>query len=98
MVAGFKTDEGKTAWGKIDYEQSTISIEARLSNFHRLEALLHEAIHGVADQMSVELPEESVGALGYGLTELLLDNPEFIALFSAEAATRADRRQKSPEA
>ena len=42
----------------------------------RIEALLHEVMHGIADTMKLDLKETYIGLLSEGLLCVLRDNPE----------------------
>ena len=97
-VAGLKMPDGKEAWGETNLEDATISVEASLRGRRKLETLLHEAIHAVADQYEMDgLSEDMVGWLGYGLTEVLLDNPELIEMLRTEAVARKARQERKPK-
>lgn len=49
---------------------------------------MHEAIHGIAFQMDMRLGETNVTLLGFGITQMLLDNPEFLEVLLAQARKR----------
>ncbi len=77
-------DDGKNVWlnGEIDYGQCLIQIEQeKMSPQLIAEVLWHEAVHGILEQAGqTEHSEAMVKALGYGLVQLVRDNPELIAL------------------
>lgn len=82
--------DGSTQWvnGCISPEKLTIEIEADNHPDVKLIALWHEAIHGILDQAGhTDHPELLVLALGYGLVQLVRDNPELVALTLARAAS-----------
>ncbi len=94
-IADLRTENRHKARGAIVAFSGAIEMDTRERGRAALETLLHEAIHGVVAQMEIKgLTEHAVGALGYGLTEMLLDNPDVIAAYAAESARRAARRNR----
>lgn len=76
-------NQGGSVWlnGNIKYSESKVLIEAELGNDMKIAALWHEALHGVLYHAGQgEHPESIIIALGYGLVQLIRENPELIAL------------------
>jgi hypothetical protein len=69
--------------GDVSYDQETIRIVESNGPQHRAIHLMHEIIHAVlyqAGKISEQADESLVVALSYGLTDLIRDNPELVAL------------------
>jgi len=67
--------------GQILYSDSVINIEADMSIMIKRVTLLHEIMHGILDHAGhEEHPETAIIALGYGLLEVLRDNPALVDL------------------
>jgi hypothetical protein len=73
--------DGKRAWlnGDVDFQACVIRIEQDAAAQIKAETLWHEAVHAILAQAGYEdHPESMVVALGYGLVQLVRDNPELI--------------------
>lgn len=62
--------------GEINYSKLTIRVDKDHAPQFRQAVLWHEVIHGIADQAGIELEESVVTALGYGIIQVLRDNPQ----------------------
>ena len=76
-------ENGKLLNGQIIYHRMTIELNANLPVAFQPIVLLHEAIHGVLSHAGIEHDEGTVQALGYGLVDLLRDNPDLVRLIVA---------------
>ena len=66
--------------GRIKYEQALISVEKNVATAVKPAILWHECLHGLLDRAGYEEhPEDVITALGYGLVEIIRDNPKLIA-------------------
>lgn len=75
LIAGHET-----AWGHLKIDNAEIQVEKSLSNSPKQATLLHEVIHVILDFAGCKeaaKSEDIVGALSYGLLQVLRDNPEF---------------------
>lgn len=74
--------DGHTTWlnGRVRYERALIEVDADLPEDVKRAAVLHEALHAIAEQAGIgDQPEPLIVAYGYGLTALFRDNPELVA-------------------
>lgn len=72
-------DDGTEYDGLIDYTAATISVTNNCAPQVKRQILLHEVIHGVLKHAGQRHSDEMlVQALGYGLLDLIQDNPDFI--------------------
>ncbi len=80
-----ESDEGCVA-GEISYLTGNIYIKDSLSTDYKRTTLWHEIIHGLlhqSGQLEASQDEDLVTALGFGITQLLRDNPE-LYVFTVE--------------
>ena len=69
--------------GRFTGGQTTIQLSAALSTQGRYAILWHEIVHGIlihAGMDEIVDEERLVSALGYGIVQVLRDNPDLIAL------------------
>lgn len=65
--------------GQIVYSDATLKVKSDLSHDVKVCALWHELIHGILNNAGqIEHTEEHVIALGYGLVQVIRDNPELV--------------------
>lgn len=76
----FVNDEGRKAslHGDIRWGESDIRVSNDNSEQVKICTLWHEAVHGILHNAGQEHMEEVVIALGYGLVQLIRDNPALI--------------------
>lgn len=69
-------DQGLNGW--IRYNDCKIQIDADLSDQRKRIVLWHEIVHGLLENAGAESEhdEKIVVALGYGLVQVLRDNPQ----------------------
>ena len=82
-------DDGKKQLlnGRIRYADSEIQISTDQSTQRKLITLWHEAIHGIIDTAGYEYhDEQQICALGFGLVQLIRDNPSLTQLTVGETA------------
>lgn len=73
--------EGKKLWlhGQIKWASATIEVERGQTDDVKVTTLMHEAVHGILNNAGQDdHPEAMVIALGYGLVQLLRDNPALV--------------------
>ena len=66
--------------GQIDHFARVIRIDRDMSRCDKIEALIHEAIHGIDEFMHLNLSENLVGKLGVAVAMVLMDNPDLCRL------------------
>lgn len=70
----------RSIWGQIDYWTRSIRIYTDGRNSHDIwETLLHEIIHGISTDLSLDLDEDTICSLSVVLADTLIRN-EFIKL------------------
>lgn len=84
-------EAGAHLCGSADHQTQTISISPKLGPDARAEVLVHECVHAIFEQTSVERGlkgdvERVVEVLGYGILDLLRRNPELVAYLTADGA------------
>ena len=79
---------GNKAWyGSIDYDASTIIINANMSEYTKNVSLLHEIVHGILDARGFyeeSADEELVEQVARCLYSTLLHSPDLIKLIQKE--------------
>lgn len=74
-------DNHKELYGWIKFNTMEILIDTDLGPQARYTVLWHEIVHGVLQHAGIEdHNEQMVCALGYGIVQVLRDNPELLAL------------------
>jgi hypothetical protein len=71
--------------GEHDPRVFVIRIDGGIPAQRERVVLLHELIHAIEDERTMNLTEEQVNQLAHALANLLLDNPDLTRLFLAEA-------------
>jgi hypothetical protein len=72
--------------GHITYNDQTINIEAKMSPHVKWLTVWHEVLHGILSHAGIdEQDEQTVLALGYGITQVLRDN-EWLREFTNETS------------
>lgn len=68
-------------YGQIEYKTGLIKLESDACLDQQKSTLIHEIMHGVLSQAGQEdHDEKQLVILGYGLYQVLRDNPELVAL------------------
>lgn len=84
--------DGKACYGSIDYDTSTISIDANVSEYTKNVSLLHEIVHGILDSRGFHeesSDEELVEQTARCLYATLLHSPDLIKLIQKEQKSYA---------
>lgn len=79
------SDEQERLYGQARHGELAILLDRGMHPANQRETLLHEVIHAVANERHLDLPEECVNQLSHGLAAILIDNPDFTAIFLADA-------------
>lgn len=83
-VKDLHTHEGDTRkylHGEIKWADATIRVEIDQADDRKVVTLWHEAIHGILENAGQDdHPENLVIALGFGVVQLMRDNPELVRL------------------
>lgn len=91
-------DEGQTVWsdGRYHRRACKIEVEENQNEQAKVPVLLHEIMHGILDQAGYsDHPEPIIDALSHGLTQVMRDNPDLIALtLGAPRSTAGDDKQE----
>jgi hypothetical protein len=89
-----KVDE-EDSYGEHSYAKQEIRLRDEQSFEPARDTLLHEALHGVDEQMSIGLSEKQVRMLGSGVLALMRDNPWFVRwLMEDEPETTVEGEQQ----
>lgn len=71
--------DGRNLDGHIVYHECAIRVEQDAPNQYKAAVMLHEACHGILEHAGHrDHSEAMVAALGYGLMQLIVDNPDLI--------------------
>ena len=62
-------------YGTCDFSEQIIEIEKRASNQRKIQTLLHELLHAISYEYSLDLSEHQVELLSIGLLQVFRDNP-----------------------
>ena len=79
--------DNKTCYGSIDYDSSTISIDANVSEYTKSVSFLHEIVHGLLDAMvfyKESSDEDFVEQVARCLYSTLLHSPDLLKLIQKE--------------
>ena len=79
--------DSRTCYGSIDYDTSTISIDANVSEYTKSVSLLHEIVHGILDSRGFHeesSDEELVEQVARCLYSTLLHSPDLVKLIQKE--------------
>ena len=79
--------DNKTCYGRIDYDSSTISIDANVSEYTKNVSLLHEIVHGILDARGFyeeSTDEDFVEQVARCLYSTLLHSPDLLKLIQKE--------------
>jgi hypothetical protein len=71
MVRDLRDPENLPLYGTISFVNGEIQIEEGISDSAKWTSLWHEIVHGLAEQASIELAEDVVEILGYGLAGVI---------------------------
>lgn len=78
-----KVDE-EESYGEHDYATQEIRSQQDQGFEPARDTVLHEALHGVDEQMDIGLKERQVRKLGTGILALMRDNPSFVRWLMAK--------------
>ena len=79
--------DNKTCYGSIDYDASTVSIDANMSEYTKNVSLVHEIVHGILDSRGFHeesADEDFVEQVARCLYSTLLHSPDLIKLIQKE--------------
>lgn len=62
-------------FGYINYKDLLLQLDEGMTPPQQLATILHEAVHAILEQGGQDIPENAVVTLGYGLANLLINNP-----------------------
>jgi hypothetical protein len=71
--------------GEQDAGAFVIRLDEGLAPQRERVVILHELLHAIEDERTMDFSEEQVNQLAHALANLLLDNPDLTRLFLAEA-------------
>ena len=77
----------KTCYGSIDYDASTVSIDANMSEYTKNVSLVHEIVHGILDSRGFHeesADEDFVEQVARCLYSTLLHSPDLLKLIQKE--------------
>lgn len=81
-------EDGKAVWlnWRCRINEASIMLDSTLADDMKPVVLLHETMHAILEQAGVEdHPESLVKALGYGIVQMLRENPELVAYLRGQA-------------
>ena len=79
--------DSRTCYGSIDYDKSTKSIDANVSEYTKNVSLLHEIVHGILDSRGFHeesTDEDFVEQIARCLYSTLLHSPDLVKLIQKE--------------
>jgi len=82
----FYDDDGSELNGHIWPEQQIIKVAEKVGDALLREVLLHEAMHGIEQDMGVKISEADLTRMAAGVLALLTDNPDFAAYLVSKDA------------
>lgn len=68
-------DKKVSLFGDVDYKTLLMRIESDLTPSQQLATIIHESIHVILEQAGREIEENAIVTLGYGIANLLINNP-----------------------
>ena len=75
-VDGLTDENGDRLAGRIDHSTLTCEVEKDLPPQAKRYTIWYQAIHAFNYQAGIDMPEEHINNLAYGIMLLLQDNPE----------------------
>lgn len=78
-----KNADGQAMYGMVFHQHLLIEVEDNQARLQKIQAILHEALHGLFHQTGhydIEEEERIVQMLGCQLPKFLRDNPQLVAL------------------
>jgi hypothetical protein len=76
-----RSESDEKILGDISYTYERIRIERAIPDRVKRVVLLHEIVHGVLEHAGHEQDEQLVQIIGYGLSQVLMDNQWIVDLF-----------------
>uniref|UniRef100_A0A6M3L0F0 Phage protein n=1 Tax=viral metagenome TaxID=1070528 RepID=A0A6M3L0F0_9ZZZZ len=73
-----KGDQNEKLYGNISYVDLIINVDNRAYPARAGESLLHEIIHGIADERNTAISEKMVHVLTAGFYQFMVDNPKVV--------------------
>lgn len=80
-------DEGEALWGLTKYEDAAIQIREELTEQKKRQTLAHEMVHAMLHEAGLDdmaSNEKLVNPFGIMFNQVLLDNPELLALYKGD--------------
>ena len=87
-VDDLKDERGKLLYGRIWQSSKIIKIDKNCCYETQLQALLHENVHGICWEYSIEDDEDMVEPFSNGLYAFIINNPKLIKLIVSQAKRR----------
>lgn len=87
--------DGKSIWlnGRVRSERALIELEAELPAEIQTIVIVHEIVHAILEQAGIEEhPEPAIVALGYGLVQVIRDNPQLVEKISPNVSRPVIRK------
>jgi hypothetical protein len=79
LKAATQDSDAAPMFGVIRWASGLIEIEAEQMHDRKVVTLWHEIVHGILENAGLDdQPEQVVFALGFGLVQLIRDNPELV--------------------
>jgi hypothetical protein len=82
FIEGLESHDKRKLDGHISHHQTSITIEAAMTNQARTQVLWHEVLHGIANHANLDLTEDEVDVLSFGVYQVLKDNSVFAKMSS----------------
>lgn len=78
LDAGRELKDNPELLGRWDGDQDCILMLSSLKPSNRVRVLMHEILHAIEDQYSLEFSESDIDRVACGIVSLMKDNPELI--------------------
>ena len=72
------TDGASVLNGEVNHDKLHIQIRESIPNAKKREVILHEILHAIADNSTINLDEDQIETLAVGLSSFLIDNLEYV--------------------
>lgn len=70
-------------FGLVDFGDQVIKLEENVSPERQYITLWHEIVHVILEQAGQDIPESAVEALGYGIAQVIKENP-WMGIYAAK--------------
>lgn len=89
--------DDEDSYGEHDYSKQTMKVREDQGFEAARDSLLHEAVHGVDEQMDIDLKEHQVRKLATGMLALMRDNPWFVAWLMEDEPEEKEPTLETPQ-